>query len=254
MSGHSHWATIKFKKAAVDAKKGKVFSKIARRITLAAKTGGDDPDTNLELRYALDDARGANMPKDNIERAVKKGTGELPGVMYEPAMYEGYGPGGVAIMAEGLTDNRNRTASEIRKIFERHGGNLGESRCVSWMFEHKGVIAIESAGVDEDTLTMAVLDAGAENMEKIGDVYEVTTEVAVLGKVKTALAAAGYKVQSAQPRTVPKTSVDLDAHLARKVIKLIDALDEQDDIQNISANYSMSDQVMAAIASEAEEK
>jgi len=250
MSGHSHWATIKFKKAAADAKKGKVFSKIARRITLAAKTGGGDPDSNLELRYALDDARQSNMPKDNVDRAVKKGTGELPGVMYEAAIYEGYGPGGVAIMAEALTDNRNRTASEIRKIFERHGGNLGESRCVSWMFERKGVITLDAIGVDEDALMMAVLDAGAENMERVADTYEITTEPHSLQKVKQALEAGGYKVQAAQPRQVPKNLVGLDAAAGRKVIKLIDSLDEQDDIQTISSNYSIPDEVMAAIAKE----
>ena len=250
MSGHSHWATIKFKKAAADAKKGKVFSKIARRITLAAKTGGGDPDSNLELRYALDDARQSNMPKDNVDRAVKKGTGELPGVMYEAAIYEGYGPGGVAIMAEALTDNRNRTASEIRKIFERHGGNLGESRCVSWMFERKGVITLDAIGVDEDALMMAVLDAGAENMERVADTYEITTEPHSLQKVKQALEVGGYKVQAAQPRQVPKNLVGLDAAAGRKVIKLIDSLDEQDDIQTISSNYSIPDEVMAAIAKE----
>jgi YebC/PmpR family DNA-binding regulatory protein len=250
MSGHSHWATIKFKKAATDAKKGKLFSKIARRVTLAAKTGGGDPNMNLELRYAMDDARAANMPKDNVDRAVKKGTGELPGVSYEPALYEGYGPGGVAIMAEGLTDNRNRTASEIRKVFERHGGNLGESRCVSWMFERRGVVSIPAAGVDEDSLTMAVLDAGAENMERVGDFYEVTTDVSLLHKVKQALEAAGFKVESAQPRNVPKTLVELDASAGRKVIRLIEALDDQEDIQNITSNFSIPDDVMAAIAAE----
>jgi len=254
MSGHSHWAGIKYKKALADAKKGKVFSKIARRLTLAAKTGGGDPDSNLELRYAIDDARAANMPKDNVERAIKKGTGELGGTTYESVVYEGYGPGGVAVMAEALTDNRNRTASEVRKLFERNGGNLGESRCVSWMFERKGVIAVAAEGVSEDDLMMAVLDAGADNMEKAGDFYEVTTDVASIHKVKLALEGAGYKVESAQPRNVPKTLIELSAEQGRKVIRLMDALDDQEDVQNISSNFSIPDEVMAAIAAEEDGK
>jgi len=254
MSGHSHWAGIKYKKALADAKKGKVFSKIARRLTLAAKTGGGDPDSNLELRYAIDDARAANMPKDNVERAIKKGTGELGGTTYESVVYEGYGPGGVAVMAEALTDNRNRTASEVRKLFERNGGNLGESRCVSWMFERKGIIAVAAEGVSEDDLMMAVLDAGADNMEKAGDFYEVTTDVASIHKVKLALEGAGYKVESAQPRNVPKTLIELSAEQGRKVIRLMDALDDQEDVQNISSNFSIPDEVMAAIAAEEDGK
>jgi len=250
MSGHSHWATIKFKKAGADAKRGKLFSKISKRLTLAAKTGGGDPDMNLELRYAIDDGRAANMPKDNIDRAIKKGTGELGVVNYEPVVYEGYGPVGVAFLAEALTDNRNRTASEIRKIFERHGGNLGETRCVAWMFERKGVITVNATGVTEDDLMMAVLDAGAENMERAGEFFEVTTDVASLHKVKQTLEKAGYKIQSAQPRNVPKTLVELSADQGRKVIRLIEALDDQEDVQSISSNFSIPDEVMAALAAE----
>ena len=250
MSGHSHWAGIKYKKALVDAKKGKIFSKTAKRITLAAKTGGGDPDSNLELRYALDDARAANMPKDNIDRAIKKGTGELPGQMYEPAVYEGYGPHGVAIMVEALTDNRNRTASEIRKIFERHNGNLGESHCVSWMFERKGVLNVGAAGTSEDDLMGVVLDAGAEDMQKVGDFSEVTTDPPSFHKVKASIEKAGYKIEQAVVRNEPKTAIDLDADAARKVIKLIEALDDQDDVESVSSNFNVSDEVMAALAAE----
>mgnify|MGYP001342073060 CR=1 FL=1 len=251
MSGHSHWAGIKYKKALVDAKKGKIFSKIGRRITLAARTNGGDPDNNLELRYAMDDARAANMPKDNVERAIKKGTGELGDSTYEPVVYEGYGPAGVAIMAEALTDNRNRTAGEIRKIFERNNGNLGESRCVAWMFERKGIVSIKAEGTTEDDIMVAVLDAGAENIEKAGDFYEITSEVADIQNVKAALEGAGYAVESAQPRNVPKNFVELDADRVRKVLKLIDALDDQEDVQTVSSNFSIPDDVMAALAEEA---
>jgi YebC/PmpR family DNA-binding regulatory protein len=250
MSGHSHWAGIKYKKALLDAKKGKVFSKIVRRIIIAAKSGGGDPDLNLELRYALDDARASNMPKDNVDRAIKKGTGELPGQSFEPVVYEGYGAGGTAVFVEALTDNRNRTAGEIRKIFEKHNGNLGESRCVAWMFERKGVVMVDGAGVDEDALTMTILEAGADDMQKVGDNYEVTSGVSILRKVKEAVEAAGYKTIVAEMRNIPKTSVDLDANAARKVIGLIEALDDQEDVQTVSSNFNVSDDVMAAIAAE----
>ncbi len=250
MSGHSHWSGIKYKKAIADAKRGKVFTKIVRRLMLAARTGGGDPDSNLELRYAMDEARAANMPKDNVERAIKKGLGELDGAAFEPVVYEGYGPGGVALIVEGLTDNRNRTAAEVRKIFERHGGNLGESRCVSWMFDRKGVIAVEAGGVDEDELMMAVLDAGADDMRRDGEHFEIITEPAALHKVKQAVEEGGYKVAAGELRNVPKTVVDLEAEGARKVIRLIDALDDQDDVQTVSANYNVSDEVMAALAAE----
>ena len=250
MSGHSHWAGIKYKKAILDAKRGKVFTKIVRRLMLAARTGGADPDHNLELRYAMDEARAANMPKDNVERAIKKGTGELEGTTFEPVVYEGYGPSGVALMVEGLTDNRNRTAAEIRKIFERHGGNLGESRCVAWMFERKGLIMVAGEGVDEDALMMSVLDAGADDMQHAAEQFEVTTEVTALHKVKQALEAAGYKVLAAEVRNVPKTLVDLDANAGRKLMRLIDALDDQDDVQTVSANYNIPLEVLEALAAE----
>lgn len=251
MSGHSHWAGIKYKKAMVDAKKGKAFSKIGKRITLAAKSGGGDPDTNIELRYAMDEARAANMPKDNVERAIKKGTGELGVVNYESIVYEGYGPGGVAVIVDALTDNRNRTAGEIRKLFERHGGNLGESRCVSWMFERKGVITLPSEGVSEDELLMAVMDAGGEDLQRAGEMFEITTDVPSLHKVKSALEAAGYAIDNAQPSNLPKNTVNLDATAARKVLRFMDALDDQEDVQSVSANFNIPDEVIHEIEEEA---
>ncbi|MCD6405341.1 MAG: YebC/PmpR family DNA-binding transcriptional regulator [Planctomycetes bacterium] len=250
MSGHSHWAGIKYKKALADAKRGKVFSKIARKITLAAKTGGADTDTNLDLRYAIEEARAANMPKDNVARAIKKGLGNLPGTNFERIVYEGYGPGGVAIMAEALTDNRNRTASEIRKIFDRSGGNLGETGCVGWMFEKKGLITVDAEGVDEDELMLVVMEAGADDMERVQDFFEITTSVSVLGAAKTALDEAGYNVKMAGFHNIPKTSVDLDADQGRKILRLVDALDDQDDVQSISANFNVPDEVMAEMAGE----
>ena len=194
MSGHSHWAGIKYKKALADARKGKLFSKIARKLTSAARGGGGDPDSNLELRYAMDESRAANMPKENVRRAIDKGLGNLPGYSFERVVYEGYGTGGVAIMAEALTDNRNRTASDVRKIFDRNGGNLGESGCVAWMFDRKGLVAVSAEDVDEDELLLAAMEAGAENMERVEDLFEITTEVAALHATKTALEKAGYEV------------------------------------------------------------
>ena len=250
MSGHSHWAGIKHKKAANDAKRGKIFSKIARRITIAAKAGGGDTDTNLELRYALDDARACSMPKDNIERAVKKGLGDLDGVDYVEIVYEGYGPGGVALMIEALTDNRNRTAGEIRKIFDRNGGSLGATGCVAWMFERKGLIIVDADGVEEDDLMMAVMESGGEDMKRVGDVFEITTEVAALSGVKEAIEAGGITVSSAKIENLPANTIDLDASAARRVLRLMDSLDDQDDTQNISANFNITDEVMAELDSE----
>ncbi|MHC4713390.1 MAG: YebC/PmpR family DNA-binding transcriptional regulator [Planctomycetota bacterium] len=248
MAGHSHWAGIKYKKALADAKKGKIFSKIARRLTLAARTGGGDPDSNLELRYAIDDARSANMPKDNIERAVNKGLGNLPGSTFEHVVYEGYGPGGVAIMVEALTDNRNRTASEVRKIFDRNGGNLGESGCVSWMFERKGSIIVDAEDVSEDDLLLAVMDAGAENMERAGDIFEITTEAADLRRAKDALQEAGFDIKKVEPKNVPKSIVDLDSQRGRKILRLLEILDDHDDVETVSANFNVPEEVMAEIA------
>lgn len=250
MSGHSHWAGIKHKKGLADAKRGKVFSKIARRLTMAAKIGGGDTDMNLDLRYAMDDAKAANMPKDNIERAIKKGLGDIAGVNYEPVVYEGYGPGGVAIMIEALTDNRNRTASEIRKIFERGNGNLGETGCVAWMFERRGIVTVLAEGADEDELLLAVMDAGAEDMERIEDIYEIKTDVPRLHEVKSALEAANFEVKTAGVQNVPKNVVDLGAEDGRKILRLVEALDDQEDAESICANFNVPDDIMAEVAKE----
>jgi len=259
MAGHSHWAGIKYKKALQDKRRGKLFSKISKKIMQAARNGGGDPDMNLELRYALDEARDANMPKDNVERAVKRGLGELPGATFEPAVYEGYGPGGVAIMVEALTDNRNRTVSEVRKIFDRHGGSLGESGCVAWMFERKGLITVEEhpsgegdeedAGpVDEDELMLAAMEAGADDLEKLEGLYEITTEVRILSDVKDALEDAGFEVKAARPQNVPRSNVDLDAENGRKVLSLVEELDDHDDVQNVYSNFNVPDELMAEMA------
>ncbi|MBI5361462.1 MAG: YebC/PmpR family DNA-binding transcriptional regulator [Planctomycetes bacterium] len=248
MSGHSHWASIKHKKGAADAKKGKVFSKMAKLIMIAAKQGGGDPNTNIKLKYAMDKAREYNMPKDNVERAVKKGTGELEGVIFEETSYEGYGPSGVAVMAQVLTDNRKRTTAELRKIFEQYGGNLGEANCVAFMFELKGRMSIPVEKVNEDDLMTAVLDAGAENMENIGDAYEITCEPKLLESVKSALIKKGYNVTSGDVSKVPKSLVKVEEpNVANKIINLMDALQEHDDVQDVFANFDIPDEIIASL-------
>ena len=238
MSGHSHWATIKHKKGAADAKKGKLFSKIARLIILAARQGGGDPKMNLKLQYALDEARAANMPKDNVERAIKRGTGELEGVTYEEVTYEGYGPGGVAFLVEALTDNKNRSAAEIRKLFEGVGGNLGTSGSVRRLFDRKGLLRVPAAGVTEDQLLSDVLDAGADNMEKDGESFEITTAAADFDKVKKALEKK-YKFESSELAMIPSMSVPVDEEIGAKILRLMDGLDESDDVQKIYANFQL---------------
>jgi len=246
MSGHSHWATIKHKKGAADAKKGKLFSKIARLIILAARQGGGDPKMNLKLQYALDEARAANMPKDNVERAIKRGTGELEGVTYEEVTYEGYGPGGVAFLVEALTDNKNRSAAEIRKIFEGVGGNLGTSGSVRRLFERKGVIYLAAAGVNEDQLMSDVLDAGADNMERSGELFEITTGAADFDKVRKALAEKKYKIERSELAMWPSLSVSVDEEVGAKILRLMDALDESDDVQKIYANFQLPESLLKA--------
>jgi YebC/PmpR family DNA-binding regulatory protein len=246
MSGHSHWATIKHKKGAADAKKGKLFSKIARLIILAARQGGGDPKMNLKLAYALEEARAANMPKDNVERAIKRGTGELEGVIYEEVIYEGYGPGGVAFLVEALTDNKNRSASEIRKIFEGVGGNLGTTGSVRRLFERKGLIHVSAAGVSEDQLLSDVLDAGADNMEKSGEAFEITTAPADFDKVKKALAEKKYKIESSELAMIPSMSVPVDEEIGAKILRLMEALDESDDVQKIYANFELPESLLKA--------
>ncbi len=238
MSGHSHWATIKHKKGAADAKRGKLFSKVARLIQLAAKEGGGDPTMNIKLQYAIEEARAANMPRDNIERAVKRGTGELAGVTYESVTYEGYGPGGVAIMVETLTDNKNRTAHEIRKIFESANGNLGASNCVAYMFQRKGVLTLPTSAAGEDQMMADVLDAGAENMETSGDAYFITCAPADFQNVKAALSKK-YPLRSSDLSLVAKDTLKVDEETGRKVLTLMEALDESEDVQKIHSNFEL---------------
>jgi len=246
MSGHSHWATIKHKKGAADAKKGKLFSKIARLIILAARQGGGDPKMNLKLAYALEEARAANMPKDNVERAIKRGTGELEGITFEEVNYEGYGPGGVAFLVEALTDNKNRSAAEIRKIFESAGGNLGTAGSVRRLFERKGVIYLPAAGVNEDQLMSDVLDAGADNMERSGELFEITTGVTDFDKVKKALTEKKYKIERSELAMWPSLSVSVDEEVGAKILRLMESLDESDDVQKIYANFQLPESLLKA--------
>jgi YebC/PmpR family DNA-binding regulatory protein len=245
MSGHSHWATIKHKKGAVDARRGKLWSKLARAIIIAARNGGGDPTMNLKLRYAIDKARAVSMPKDNIERAIKRGTGEIEGISYEEITYEGYGSGGVAIMVDVLTDNRNRTAGEIRKIFERNGGKMGSSGNVAHLFERKGLFVVEK-GVDEDTLMGVALEAGAEDMKQDGDHFVITCEPGSFNAVKAALEAKGVALANAELTQLPKVEMDADLEAARKVMNLVAGLDDHDDVQNYYTNLRMTDEILAA--------
>jgi YebC/PmpR family DNA-binding regulatory protein len=245
MSGHSHWATIKHKKGAADAKKGKLFSKIARLIILAARQGGGDPSMNLKLQYALDEARAANMPKDNVERAIKRGTGELEGVSYEEVTYEGYGPGGVALMIDALTDNKNRSAAEIRKILEGAGGKMGAVNCVAYNFQRKGVLLLPKAAAAEDQVMSDALDAGAEDLQTAGEFYEITCASADFEKLKTALAKK-YKFESAEIRRIPKDYVDLDEDAGRKFLHLMEALEDSDDVQKVHSNANLPESLLKA--------
>jgi len=245
MSGHSHWARIKRKKAVVDARRGREFSKVARIIIVAARRGGGDPDMNLSLRYAIDKAKSINMTNDAIDRAVKRGTGEGAGANYEEVVYEGFTPGGVAVFCEGLTDNRNRTAGEVRKIFEMRGGSLGGPNSVAWMFEKKGVIGVPAAAAGEEQLFEIAVEAGADDVASADDGFEITTSPAAFEDVKKALAEAGIELASAELTMVPQNTVKLDAQAGVKVLALVDALEENDDIQNVYANFDIPDEVMA---------
>ena len=247
MAGHSHWARIKRAKATVDARRGKLWSKLARRIIVAAKGGGGNPDENLQLRYAIDDARAANMPKDTISNAIKRGTGQLGAENYERVVYEGYGPAGVAIMIDCLTDNRNRTVPEIRRAFERAGGQLGSTNCVGWMFTQKGTFTVDAATVDEDQLLEICLEAGADDVKTEPDAFEITCEVASFGKLKAALAENGIDTIAAEIAMIPTTSVTLDEEKARRVLGLMEALEEHDDVQNVYANLDIPDDVAAKL-------
>jgi YebC/PmpR family DNA-binding regulatory protein len=249
MSGHSHWATIKHKKGALDAKRGKLWSKLARQIIVAAKSGGGDPEMNLTLRYAIDKAKEANMPKDTIEKAIKRGTGESEGVTFESIQYEGYGPSGVAIVVEVLTDNRNRTGPEIKRIFEKHGGSLGTPGCVSWTFKQKGMITVATDKVNEDDLMELALSAGAEDMQNVGKFYEITSEPADYEGLKRALQEKGIPIETAEVAKIPQTTVSIaDENAARKVVSLMEAFDDHDDVQNAYANFDIPEEVLAKVS------
>jgi len=247
MSGHSHWATIKRKKGAVDTKRGKAFSKLTKAIMVAAKQGGGNPDMNLKLSYAVEKAKQANLPKDNIERAIKKATGELEGVSFDECVYEGYGPGGIAIIMEILTDNRNRTAAETRKIFEKAGGNLGETGCVSWMFEQKGLIIVDASAINEDDLMEITLEAGAEDMEVVGDSYQITCAISDFESVKNALKDKEIVSKEADLSLIPTNFIDVDEKLGEKILNLMDTLENHDDVQNVYANFNLSESYLAEL-------
>ncbi len=244
MSGHSKWASIKHKKGAQDAKRGKLFTKLIREITVAARGGGGSSEANPRLRLAIQRAKDANMPQDNIERGIKKGTGELEGVSYEEITYEGYGPGGIAIMAEVLTDNKNRATSTIRNIFSKKGGNMAGQNSVAWMFEKKGYIVIDKSAVEEDKLMDIVLSAGAEDLRVEETTYAVIADPSDFEKVKKALADSNIEVEAAEITNVPKNTVKVDAANAKKVLALVDELEEDDDVQHVYANFDIPDDIL----------
>ncbi len=248
MAGHSHWAGIKHKKGVVDAKRGKIFSKYAKHISTAARNGGGDPDMNLKLKYAIEKARQANMPKENIERAIKSGTGELPGQTYEEITYEGYGPGGVAILMNMVTDNRNRTAAEIRKLFETKNGSLAQSGSVAWQFETRASIVVPGEGVDEEKLLEVALEAGADNMTAVGGIFEITGPPEVLEPTRSAAEVAGYTVSDAEITRVPQNKVALESPSdGKKIIALLLALEDHDDVQNVYTNYDVPEDLLAQV-------
>ncbi len=244
MAGHSHWAGIKHKKALVDNKRGILWSKLSKAIIVAAKIGGGDTDTNLRLRYAINDAKAVSMPKDNIARAIKKGTGELAGGNLDEVIYEGYGPNGVAVLCEILTDNRNRTAPEIRKIFEICDGKLGATGCVAWMFDRKGLFLVAQDQIDEDALMELALEAGADDVQASGASFEITCEVDMFGAVSKALEEANIETELREITRIPKETVDLDADTGRKVLKLMERFDDHDDVQSVSANFNIPEGVL----------
>jgi YebC/PmpR family DNA-binding regulatory protein len=250
VSGHSKWASIKHKKKATDAKRGQEFTKLSRAIIVAVRESGPDPANNLALQNAIEKARQASMPKDTIERAIARASGEgADAAAYETVTYEGYGPGGVAIYVEALTDNRNRTASDVRHIFTKNDGNLGESGSVAWLFERKGVVLVGADGVDEDELVLAAADAGAEDVELEGTSFRVVSPPEELANVRRALEAEGFPVEDAQPTMLPKTTVDVaEEGVARKIVRLMDALEENDDVQGVYANFDISEQLLEAVA------
>jgi len=244
MSGHNKWSTIKHKKGAADAKRGKVFSKIIKEITIAARMGGGDPEGNPRLRTAVLLARQSNMPKDNVERAIKRGTGEIEGAAYEEITYEGYGPGGVAVLVEALTDNKNRTVAEIRHIFDKYNGNLGESGCVAWMFDKKGMIVISAAGLSEDEVMELALEAGAQDVSSEGDTFEITADLVDFERVRKAVEERGWKTELAEMTMIPQNTVKLEGKKAEQMLKMMDALDDHEDLQKVFANFDISEEEM----------
>lgn len=250
MSGHSKWHSIKHKKGALDAKRGKIFNRHARLIEVAARQGGGDINTNVRLRAEVQAAKAANMPNDKIEKAIAKGAGLIEGVSYEEAVYEAYGPEGVALMIDTLTDNKNRTVGELRHILTKHNGHLGEGGSVAWNFTQKGVITVRAEGNDEDAVLEVALEAGAEDFKVEGDSYEITTAPKDFATVRNALDEANIAVAHAEVTRIPGTTVKLDEDAARKVLKLMDALDDHDDVQNVSANFDIPDDVMEALKDE----
>lgn len=245
MSGHSKWATTKHKKAIIDAKRGKMFTKISKEITVSAKIGGGDPEGNPRLRTAILKSKEVNMPADNIKKAIQRGTGELPGVTYEEALYEGYGPGGVAVLLDVLTDNKNRSVAEIRYIFGKNNGNMGEAGCVSWMFDKKGYIVVDKKKADEDRLMALALDAGADDFKSDDETnYEIIAQPADFEAVKKALTNAGIEMGAAEVTMVPQSYVALEGKEAEQMLRLMDALEDHDDVQNVYANFDIPDEMM----------
>jgi YebC/PmpR family DNA-binding regulatory protein len=246
MSGHSKWHSIKHKKGALDAKRGKLFTKFIKELTVAARTGGGDPDANARLRKAINDAKAGNMPNDTIDRAIRRGTGEEEGVNYEELTYEGYGPGGVALMVQSMTDNRNRTVAEIRHIFSKNGGNLGENGSVGWMFEKKGIVVEKSAKSEEELFELAI-DAGADDLRDDEDNFEIITSPDAFDAVLTAVKGAGIEPQVAEVEMMPQNYIKLEGADARQMLKLMEALEDHDDVQKVSANFDISEADMAAV-------
>ncbi len=247
MSGHSKWSTIKHKKGAADARRGKAFTKIIKEITVAARMGGGDPDSNPRLRSAIASAKSENMPKENIERAIKKGTGELEGVNYEEVSYEAYGPGGVAVLVACLTDNKNRTVADLKYIMDRHAGSLGEPGCVAWIFKKKGLIVLERDGVDEERLLDLALEAGAEDVKEVDTTFEITTEPSDLEGVRTALEEAGIAYELAEVSMIPQNTVKLEGKQAQQMVNLMEALEDNDDVNRVYANFDIPDDVLEAM-------
>jgi len=249
MAGHSKWANIRFRKERQDAKRGKIFTKLIKEITIAARMGGGDPETNPRLRTAIQNAKAANMPMKNIENAIMKGTGELPGVVYEEVTYEGYGPGGVAMLIICQTDNKNRTVSEVRHLLSKYGGNLGESGCVSWVFDKKGLIRVPKENYDEEELMLLAIDAGAEDFRVEDEFYEIYTNFENLYEVRSKLEEQGIQIDSAEITYIPQTTVPLEGKNAEQMIKLMDALEENDDVQNVFANFDIDEEILEKIES-----